>query len=177
MVKADFIKKLEEAFEESWGWATSSEPGLWNRENPALGQCAVTALVAQEYLGGWIVRVPYVDRGVGGSHYFNVLEDGRRIDFTERQFTDDVFFDGPEAANDEALNKALIGTSIAYALSRAGGIEVDDEQDVVRTYLLSNPKTAERYETLRARVVASKAFEAKAPAKKARAGFRPTLRP
>lgn len=178
MVKQDFIKKLQAAFEESWSWATSAEPGLWHRENPAYGQCAASALVAQEYLGGWIVRVPYVDRGVGGSHYFNILEDGRRIDFTERQFTDDVSFDMPEAANDEALNKALIKGAIAYVIGKAGGIEVDDEQDIVRAYLLSNRNTSERYELLRSRVVASEAFQAKAPEKKARAAdIRPAPAP
>lgn len=149
MLNEKFITNLKKACMEGWSQATSSEPDLWKKENAALGQCAVTALIVQEFLGGWIVRAPYADRGVSGTHYFNVLEDGRRIDFTESQFTKDVFFDLPP----DTTNGQLIKQSIEFALSRAGGIEVDDEQDIVRSYLLANNGTAGRYETLRLRAL------------------------
>jgi hypothetical protein len=53
-------------------------------ENPARGQCAVTALIVQEHLGGELVRCECP----GGSHYYNRLEDGTEIDVTREQFGD-----------------------------------------------------------------------------------------
>lgn len=45
---------LEQALQASWCKETSSNP-LWNLRNPAKGQCAVTALVVQDYPEGEIV--------------------------------------------------------------------------------------------------------------------------
>lgn len=55
----------------------------WPNRNP-LGQCAVTALVIQDALGGKLKR------GMVGavSHYWNELEDGSEIDFTREQFAE-----------------------------------------------------------------------------------------
>lgn len=54
----------------------------WTPDNPALGQCAVTALVIQDYFGGNLARV--INEDV--SHYFNVLHDGSWLDLTRSQF-------------------------------------------------------------------------------------------
>jgi hypothetical protein len=63
-----------------WSAETSVDPN-WSRHNPALGQCAVTALVVQEYLGGDLIRAT-----VGPvSHYWNRLPDAE-IDLTRDQF-------------------------------------------------------------------------------------------
>lgn len=68
--------------QDAWCQETSSDPDLWTTDNPALGQCAVTALVVQDLLGGSLVRV--VNEGV--SHYYNSLDDHTRIDLTRSQF-------------------------------------------------------------------------------------------
>lgn len=109
------------AIREAWCRETSSTPGEWTEDNPALGQCAVTALVVQDLLGGKLLRCE-VD---GESHYFNVLEDGEGIDLTFEQFL------GSAAPGDE-------GPSL---------ITASEERD--REYVLSHPSTRVRYEMLR----------------------------
>ncbi len=49
-------------------------------ENPALGQCAVTALIVQDYFGGELVNCLHTH------HYRNRLPDGKEIDLTKQQF-------------------------------------------------------------------------------------------
>ena len=53
----------------------------WSEENPAVGQCAVTALIVQEELGGDIMSCK-VGRS---SHFVNVI-DGKIVDLTISQF-------------------------------------------------------------------------------------------
>lgn len=67
---------------DAWGPATSSDPLGWRPERPAHGQCAVTALVMQDLLGGVLLRT--VNEGV--SHYWNRLPDGTELDLTRSQF-------------------------------------------------------------------------------------------
>jgi len=122
------ISKLEEAIRKSWSKETSSDPEKWAYENPAWGQCAVTALLVNDYLGGDIVWAEAkLPDGKGISHYFNRIE-GREIDLTRRQF--------PE------------GTIIP------AGIEKKKEYDSTREYVLLAPgsTTRQRYEILKERV-------------------------
>lgn len=65
----------------AWSAETSADD-RWSPENPALGQCAVTALVVQDIYGGDLLRV--VNEGV--SHYFNRLPNGVELDLTRGQF-------------------------------------------------------------------------------------------
>ncbi|SRR5579871_93005 len=52
----------------------------WNESLPELGQCAVTALLVQDYLGGDIAfNKTY-------NHFWNILSDGEEIDLTKNQF-------------------------------------------------------------------------------------------
>lgn len=53
----------------------------WSEENPAAGQCAVTALIVQEKLGGDIMACK-VGRS---SHFINVIN-GDIVDLTLSQF-------------------------------------------------------------------------------------------
>lgn len=76
------LARLEAALMRSWDATTSYYSG-WKQENPAYGQCTVTALVVQDYLGGEIVRQVITP---GGSHFWNLLKDGSKVDLTERQF-------------------------------------------------------------------------------------------
>lgn len=73
---------LLRAIASSWSADTSNDPQLWSPDNPALGQCAVTALVVQDYLGGGLLR------GMVGevSHYWNALPGGSELDLTRQQF-------------------------------------------------------------------------------------------
>ncbi len=76
--REDILRVIEDA----WSEVTSSDPARWSPQNPAWGQCAVTALVIQDYLGGTILRGQMVD----GSHYWNTLPDGEELDATIQQF-------------------------------------------------------------------------------------------
>lgn len=74
---------LIHAIEQSWGKDTSADPENWTPENPAYGQCAVTACILQERLGGELCRQA-IDPG--RSHYWLKLPSGEEMDLTERQF-------------------------------------------------------------------------------------------
>jgi hypothetical protein len=83
---------LLEGLIESWSRETSADPDSWTERNPAWGQCAVTALIVQEYLGGTLFR------GEVGpiSHYWNQLPSGELIDLTRVQFGDEFRIDRVE---------------------------------------------------------------------------------
>jgi len=88
---------IEEAMEETdlgilaailrhaWCCETASpgDAADWSEDNPAKGQCAVTALVVQRVLGGKLLR-GVVDGF--GSHYRNLLPSGKVKDLTWEQF-------------------------------------------------------------------------------------------
>jgi hypothetical protein len=76
------ITQLADCIRTAWS-PTTAYPGSrkeWTPDVPAIGQCAVTALVVQDYLGGEIV----VDRRY--HHYWNRLPDGQYVDLTKDQF-------------------------------------------------------------------------------------------
>ena len=79
------ISDLEAALLQSWSRQTSSDPDRWHTDNPAWGQCAVTALVLNDYFGGRIVWANVALPGETISHYFNIV-DGNEMDLTRRQF-------------------------------------------------------------------------------------------
>ena len=66
----------------AWRAETSMAPKDWSSDNPAVGQCAVTALIVQDLFGGGLLRGDIV----GGTHYWNRLPGGREIDLTAEQF-------------------------------------------------------------------------------------------
>lgn len=78
------INELERLFPQVWVRETSAFPDLWSMGNPAFGQCFPTAWVARRYLGGRVVQGVLKPRAM--IHFWNVLPDGQRIDFTESQF-------------------------------------------------------------------------------------------
>jgi hypothetical protein len=61
-------------------WSRSSS-SLWSEDNPARGQCGVTALVVQDRFGGELLKTQ-VD---GRWHFYNHIE-GVKYDFTAEQF-------------------------------------------------------------------------------------------
>ncbi len=128
---------LEQALQASWCKETSSNP-LWNLRNPAKGQCAVTALVVQDYHGGEIVwteailptwkkvKLEYTSGTVPPdkivSHYFNFVHTMEK-DYTRQQF--------PRK------------TQMTLGIPRLQGFSS------TRDYVLSNPDTVRRYELLK----------------------------
>lgn len=87
------LQKIKELLEKSWCKGTSADPENWTKENPAWGQCAITALVVQDFLGGELLRASFKDvKGFEfvGSHYWNRLPDGQEVDLTRCQFPKDI---------------------------------------------------------------------------------------
>ena len=76
------MRHVIEAVQHSWIGATSYWPERWSTSLPEAGQCLVTALVVQDYLGGELRRCK-----VGRHrHFWNVLRDGTELDLTAGQF-------------------------------------------------------------------------------------------
>ncbi len=115
------IGRLERIVEACWDKSTSADPDAWTAGNGAYGQCAVTALLVQEMLGGKLLRSVASWEGGSVSHYFNELPDGMVLDLTRKQFEADCRFSAPEYRD--------------------------------RSYVLSYPDTASRYEILKRRFI------------------------
>lgn len=79
------LKMLIAGLRGSWCKDTTSPTcsETWPEKNPALGQCAVTALVVQDLVGGELMRAVV---GEYGSHYYNRLPSGQEVDLTREQF-------------------------------------------------------------------------------------------
>ena len=58
----------------------------WSPENKTLGQCSITAFLAQDIFGGKVFGVP---RSGGNYHCYNVVGD-IKFDLTSEQFGDEV---------------------------------------------------------------------------------------
>lgn len=115
---------LKGALEKSWSKETSADPENWTPDNPAWGQCAITALIVQDFFGGKLIRAAVNELGVR-SHYWNQLSDGREIDLTKGQFPKDFY---------ERIKKH------------------SPKETRSRKYVLSYPETAKRYKLLKGRV-------------------------
>ena len=77
------IRELKQLLIQSWSLETCS-PGLrkkWSKDNPSLGQCAITALIINDYFGGKIMRC----MSSTGSYYYNLIN-CEIIDLTVDQF-------------------------------------------------------------------------------------------
>lgn len=80
------LLKIREALEKSWAQDTTYCMIGFSKANPALGQCLVSTLVLQHYLGGEIIRGKFTEPdGVGGSHYWLRIK-GVDVDLTWEQF-------------------------------------------------------------------------------------------
>jgi hypothetical protein len=119
--------QLSSIFNKIWSAETSASPSDWTAENPSWGQCAVTALLVQDILGGEIVwaEAELAD-GRKISHYKNLV-DGREIDFTNQQFP-------PETTIPVGVPKTKTYSS-------------------TRDYVLSYEPTRKRYELLKSRLM------------------------
>lgn len=82
--------KFKKALAKSWRKDTSyhKDAPNWTPENPALGQCAITALLFNEYFGGKIFSG---ESETGVVHYWN-KKFGFKIDLTKQQFDQKIKF-------------------------------------------------------------------------------------
>lgn len=83
--------KFKKALPKSWCKETAYKKDAdgWSIDNPALGQCAVTALLFNEFFGGTIYSGISKD---GVMHYWNRWC-GIKIDLTKQQFSDKKSFE------------------------------------------------------------------------------------
>jgi len=87
---------MSQAIQRSWSMDTSMDSENWSPGNPAWGQCAVTALTVQDFLGGEIVRLDLTSHSdsqiaSGKTHYFNRIGDAD-LDISVSQFGDENRF-------------------------------------------------------------------------------------
>ncbi len=71
---------LRAILRQAWSLETARQ---WSEENPANGQCNVTAAVIHDIFGGEVRRTQVA----GIWHYYNWF-DGQRMDLSDSQFTD-----------------------------------------------------------------------------------------
>lgn len=115
--------EFEKVLQKSWSKDTSYCPDDWGNSNSSFGQCAVSALVVNDYFGGDIVwSDALLPTGQKVSHYFNLI-DGKVVDLTRSQF--------PE------------GTVIPE------GVEKKKDFASTREFMLSSDNTKKRYELLK----------------------------
>lgn len=88
------INKINYALINSWSKETSYElvKDNWSLKNKSLGQCAITSLIIQDYLGGDIVFAETIfDNSSVINHYWNFI-DNIDYDLTIQQFTSNYKF-------------------------------------------------------------------------------------
>ena len=88
-------EQMHSALKDAWSQRSST---LWTAENPAAGQCGVTALVVNDHLGGDILKTRYRDLW----HFYNRI-DGEVIDFTDSQFDEMPVYTDEVSDRDEAF--------------------------------------------------------------------------
>ncbi|MEU9608544.1 hypothetical protein [Streptomyces sp. NPDC048057] len=85
------LSDIARALQASWAADTCSpddaERSAWTPDNPAWGQCDVTALVVHDLLGGaLVVGEVTLDGADHGYHWWNQLPDATEADLTREQF-------------------------------------------------------------------------------------------
>lgn len=81
------FQQLIQALQASWASDTCFSADEWSADNPARGQCVVSSLVVQDYLGGDLRRYRVQLPDGEETHYCNVLPDGTVLDTTASQYT------------------------------------------------------------------------------------------
>ena len=123
------IGNLKQLLIGSWNFETCS-PGLrdkWSEENPSLGQCAITALIVNDFFGGKIMRC----MASSGSHYYNIIDDVL-VDLTVEQFLGEIpqYENGEERTRDYLLNNE--DTKKRYLLLNKKLQETIEEDNIIR---------------------------------------------
>lgn len=96
------LRALEDAIRTSWCIETCdpTDVPVWSTANPARGQCAATALVVHDLLGGELLEaeVHFTDGSRQGFHYWNRLA-GLDLDLTVAQFATNEIIQAPHLIN------------------------------------------------------------------------------
>ena len=111
----DAIFAIRKSCEKAWSAETSV--GEYTPEFPSTGQCAVTAMIVQDMLGGELVSVT----NMGVSHYYNKINLDPRyfpftIDLTKDQF--DIWNPSAEEIHDRAYLEKSESTIKRYNILR-----------------------------------------------------------
>jgi hypothetical protein len=106
--------EIQNALRKAWSLSTASQ---WTPDNPAAGQCNVTALLIHEFFGGDLLKTPLP----AGDHFYNRIE-GQRYDFTVSQFDRPIaYMDVPTDRADAELGATsdqLVELRAAYQKHR-----------------------------------------------------------
>ena len=84
-------------------WSAETSNG-WSPDNPARGQCSVTALAVQRLCGGEIMKTATP----GGPHFYNRIG-GRRLDLTASQFDRPLLYQDLPSDAEEAMGDTSHG--------------------------------------------------------------------
>jgi hypothetical protein len=76
--------QVARALRKSWSLSSARQ---WTAENPAAGQCNVTALLVYEFFGGELLKTSLPE----GDHFYNRIG-GCEYDFTESQFNHPIAY-------------------------------------------------------------------------------------
>jgi hypothetical protein len=90
------IFELKNVLMKVWSIESSSK---WTPENPAKGQCGVTALVVNDIFGGEIMKTLTPE----GWHFYNKIN-GQRYDLTESQFSEVIEYMDIPSNREEAFS-------------------------------------------------------------------------
>lgn len=108
-MNTEAFQRIRLALERSWSAATSVcySPDA----APSYGQCAQTAIVIQQHLGGEILRT--TGWHGKGRHFYNRIA-GERVDFTADQFSMpaysyDLKYEDHLSSAEEALTETMLG--------------------------------------------------------------------
>ena len=97
-VRAITLGDLEQAIRSGWARDTSDDPDEWSEDNPARGQCGVTALLVRDLLGGEILIANVLRDGERVErHAWNQLPSGVSVDLTRSQFANGEEYEEPAA--------------------------------------------------------------------------------
>ncbi|MGI5155650.1 YunG family protein [Microbispora sp. CA-102843] len=134
------VELLRPVLRAAWGPDTCDPHDLesWRPDNPARGQCGVTALVVQDLLGGdLILGEVHVDGAKVGHHYWNRLPDGTEVDFTAAQFHPGEVVSGgrvqhrpPDAPRRCREQYVLLRRRVLAALTHAAGPGAGGQEDL-----------------------------------------------
>lgn len=84
------LKRFYGTINKSWTKSTTHKnyTAKWSADVPSTGQCAVTALLVNDYFGGEIYT-GFTQKGE--RHFWNIVQ-GHKVDLTRAQLPDDVEF-------------------------------------------------------------------------------------
>lgn len=120
------LQTIVDALQIAWGADTAYDPNDWSDKNRARGQCVVSSLIIQDYLGGELLRYSVDEGTLHETHYMNRLSSGVVIDTTGSQYDHPVTM-------------------------RIKPIQLDGFKSI-RDKRLADTATRKRYEILKARV-------------------------